>query len=172
MEKETAKSTDTNSTPKFNETEEISSAKNPQQFHSIGKEVETPEYLFKRAIRCITYCEGKAPIVGVSSRNDVIEEELQDLDHLLAGDVENINYMYYLAYANLRLGRTNEALNFVDDIRTVTKGPLPTAALGLKALIKDSKKQKILLSVVFTSSIAAISGLLYYIYHSKKGQNK
>lgn len=68
-----------------------------------------------------------------------IQHGLALLRELLSVERNNVSFMYYMGYGELRLGRTTEASYWVD--RVLRVDPSNLAGASLRTLINDRRKQ-------------------------------
>ena len=112
------------------------------------------DQMFGRAIALVRQ---EDTIVKISD----IQHGLALLRELLSIERQNPAYMFYMAFGELRLGRTSEASYWVD--RVLKIDPANLAASSLKTLINDRRKQHSITGIIVLGGIAAAAAAAYWI---------
>lgn len=90
-----------------------------------------------------------------------IQHGLALLRELLSVERGNISFMYYMAYGELRLGRTTEASYWVE--RVLRIDPANLAAASLQVIINDRRKQNSATGLVVLGGVVVLSATAWFI---------
>ena len=110
--------------------------------------------------RAIALVRQEDTIVKISD----IQHGLALLRELLTIERNNAAFMFYLAYGEMRLGRTAEAIYWVD--RVLKIDPANLAAASLKTLINDRRKQNSITGLIVLGGVVLAAGISYWITKS------
>ena len=90
-----------------------------------------------------------------------LQHGLALLRELMSVERNNISYMYYMAYGELRLGRTSEASYWVD--RILRLDPANLSAASLRTLINDKRKQTSAVGIIILGGAVATLGAVWWM---------
>lgn len=90
-----------------------------------------------------------------------IQHGLALLRELLSMERSNVSYMFYLAYGEMRLGRTTEACYWCD--RVLKLDPTNLAAASLRTLINDRRKQNSVTGLIVVGGIAVAAAVAWFV---------
>ena len=110
--------------------------------------------------RAIALVRQEDTIVKISD----IQHGLALLRELLTIERNNAAFMFYLAYGEMRLGRTAEATYWVD--RVLKIDPANLAAASLKTLINDRRKQNSITGLIVLGGVVCAAAISYWITSS------
>jgi hypothetical protein len=107
--------------------------------------------------RAIALVRQEDMVVKVSD----IQHGLALLRELLSIEKNNVAYMYYMGFGELRLGRTSDASYWIERILKID--PTNLAAASLKTLINDRRKQNSVTGLIVVGGIAVAAGVAWWI---------
>jgi hypothetical protein len=107
--------------------------------------------------RAIALVRQEDTIVKISD----IQHGLALLRELLSIERTNVAYMFYLAYGELRLGRTTDAAYWAD--RVLKVDPCNLAAASLKTLINDKRKHNSVTGVIVVGGIVVAAAVAWFV---------
>ncbi len=108
--------------------------------------------------RAIALVRQEDMVVRVSD----IQHGLALLRELLSVEKNNVAYMYYMSYGEMRLGRAAESAYWSDKVLKID--PCNLAAASLKTLINDKRKQNSLTGVLVVGGALLGVAAAWYVF--------